>query len=67
MLDKYAPPREEWNAAKCAKVLGYRNPAAFKYAVQRGDLPQPSGYVGGSKVWLADEIRAAWIAKRREP
>lgn len=63
-MDKYAPPRELWTAAKCAHLLGYRNAAAFIYASEQGREPKPAGYDGCSRVWLADSIRAAWIAKK---
>ena len=64
-MDKYAPPREEWSAAKCARILGYRNAAALKYAVEQWLEPRPDGYGTGGHVWLADTIRAAWIARKK--
>lgn len=59
MTDKFAPPIELWDAAKCARILGFRNAASFKYQVETGKLPKVWRYEGGKALWNADEIRRA--------
>ena len=61
MLDKYAPPVELWDAAKCARILGFKNADSFKHRVRRGDYPPPVDFIGNVAQWSAEQIRAARV------
>lgn len=60
MTDKFAPPIELWDAAKCARVLGYKNVDEWwRCAVRNGRFPQPVAWHGMQALWNADEVRQA--------
>ena len=63
MRDKFAPPRELWDAAKCARVLNLKNAAAFLYRVNKGVFPAPYCYECGKAWWSAEQVREATRSK----
>ena len=65
MRDKFAPPRELWDAAKCARMFGFRNAEAFKYQVRLGRFPAPVEYIRNAAQWDALQVREA-AAKFKE-
>ena len=58
-MDKYAPPKELWDAPKCARILGYKDAEAFKYHVRKGVLPPPVDFIGLVAQWDAAQLRRA--------
>ena len=63
MTDRFAPPRELWDAAKCARILGFRNVDAFKYQVHLGRMPAPVDFIGTAAQWDAQQVREALRSK----
>lgn len=57
MTDKYSTPVQMWTAAQCARFLGYKNAAQWKYLADTGKAPAPVEYRGGASLWRADEVR----------
>ena len=58
MIDKYAPPVQLWSATTCARILGYRNAAAWRYAEQKAKL-SPWTYHGTAAMWRVHDVRDA--------
>ena len=58
MTDKYSPHVQMWTASQCARLFGYRNADAWKYAAHVGRVPKPCGFDGCAAVWSAKDVRA---------
>ena len=63
MVDKFAPPRQLWDAKQCARFLGFRNVDAFKYQVEIGRMPAPVEFIGNAAQWDAQQVRDAMRSK----
>ena len=63
-MSRFAPPKELWDAAKCARVLGFRTVGQFKYRVKCGELPAPHCFDCGKAWWDAAQVRDAAMMRR---
>ena len=63
-MSRFAPPKELWDAAKCARVLGYHSARAFRYAVGRGEYPKPVAHECHRDLWDAGQVRRQWLLLR---